>query len=231
MKWLLITLFMAVNAQAELDRLVTVSGECSMNVTPDRGSLTATIDNLNKEVKPATQKTAEAYNLLKKEIEALNLKNLELKTTEYQVFEQKDWEKDKHVSKGFRARMGLNISTDEIARLGDIMAVAAKLGVTEVSSLNTYTSETKQKSLEAQCLKEAALDARKKADTLANALGAKVKEVVTISSADINVPQPRPFEGRAMMKTMALDSGGTVPSVEGGKEKYSLKIQATFRID
>jgi len=209
MRILIFLILFSFAVSAETDRVVSVSGQCSMNVVPDRGSLTATIDNLHKEVKPATHKTAELYNQFKKEVEALGLKGLELKTTEYQVFEQKDWENNKQVSKGYRARMGLNVSTDEIARLGDIMSVAAKIGITEVSSLNTYTSETKLKSLEAQCLKDAASDARKKADTLAGALGAKVKEVITISTADISVPAPRPFEGRGMMKTMALESTPT----------------------
>lgn len=231
MKWFILIYFISLPVLAEHDRLVTVSGECSMQVIPDRGSITATIDHLNKEVKIATQKTAEVYNKFKKEIENLGLKNMELKTTEYQVFEQKDWEKDKHVSKGYRARMGLNISTEEISRLGDIMNVAAKIGVTEVSSLNTYVSDSKLKSLESQCLKEAALDARKKADTLASALNAKVKEVVNITNADVSLPIPRPFERGAMMQKSMAMMDSAPPSVEAGKEKYSLKIQATFRMD
>lgn len=234
MKWLFAIILISMHEQAHAnpkDRLVSVTGECSLNVTADRGSLTVTIDHLNKEVKPATQKTAEVYSQFKKEVEAMNLKNLELKTSEYQVYEQKDWENNKHVSKGFRARMGLNVSTEDIARLGDIMNVAGKLGITDVGNLNTYASEGKLKGLENQCLKDAALDAKKKAETLASALGAKIKEVVTINTSEVNLPMPRPFQQQMMHKSMRTMEAASSAEVEGGKEKYSLKIQATFRID
>lgn len=235
MKFFLSTFILSmILAQAQAnqgDRLVSVSGECSLQVIPDRGSITVTIDHLNRDVKISTQKTAEVYSKFKKEIESLNLKGMELKTTEYQVFEQKDWEKNTQVSKGFRARMGLNISTEEIARLGDIMNAASKQGITDVSNLNTYVSDSKLKSLETSCLKEAAVDSRKKADALASALNAKVKEVVTITTADVNLPTPRPYEARMMHKSMAMNDAGGSPSIEAGKEKYTLKINATFRID
>lgn len=236
MKFLLLSFFFLLGQGQVLadqgDRLVSVSGECSLQVIPDRGSITVTIDHLNKDVKVSTQKTGEVYSKFKKEIEALNLKGMELKTTEYQVYEQKEWEKNAQISKGFRARMGLNISTEEIARLGDIMSAASKQGITDVANLNTYVSDSKSKSLETSCLKEAALDARKKADALASALNAKVKEVVTITTADVNLPSPRPYEARMMHKSMAMaDDAGGSPPVEAGKEKYTLKINATFRID
>lgn len=232
MKWLLISLFLSLHAWADHDRLVTVNGECKVDVIPDRGSLTATIDHLNKEVKISTKKTAEIYIQFKKEVEALGLKNFEMKTTEYQVFEQKDYEKNKQVSKGFRARMGLNVSTEEISRLGEIMNVAAKLGITDVTNLNTFASDSKLKSLETECLKAAALDARKKAETLATTLSAKIKEVVTILTSDVNLPAPRPYENRIMHKSATMmDAAGSAPTVEPGIEKYSLKIQATFRLD
>jgi uncharacterized protein YggE len=212
-----------------LDKTVTVTGECSHYVTSDRGSLTMTVENLDKTVKVANTKTSETYNALKADLEKLGLKDFDLETTEYSVFEHKEWENNKSVSKGFKSRMGLKVSTSEIAKLGDVMVSANKHSISEIGALSSYVSDEKMKGLEIDCLKEASLDAKKKAEALAKSLGAKLDGILTVSEANIQYsPTPQPVFGKSLM--MARSEMAT-PEVAGGKEKYSLKIQATFKLE
>ena len=230
MKLLFLCLILSPFAFAH-EKTVTVSGECSQYVTSDRGSLTMTVDNLDKSVKVANTKTSETYNDLKKELEKLSLKDVELETTEYSVNEQKDWENNKMVSKGFRSRMGLKISTSEIAKLGDVIVIANKLSITEVGALQSYVSDQKMKSLELDCLKEASLDAKKKAETLAKTLGAKLDGILTINEAGVSLPpSPQPVfmkKGMRGMEAMSM----AAPEISAAKEKYTLNIQATFKLE
>lgn len=231
MKYLFLIFIILNNVQA-LDKTVSVEGECEKSVTPDRASLVLTIENIDKSVKVANQKTSDTYAHVKKDVESMNLKSVELRTTEFNVNEHKEWENQKMISKGFKSRMGLFIATDDLNKIGDVMVVANKHGVQEVGSLNMFISDSKLKNLKDDCLKEASYDAKRKADVLAKALGTKVLEVLTISETATSAPLPRPMPMmRGAMKMMSADAEMASPTVEAGKEKFNLKIYTTFKID
>ncbi|MFZ4714988.1 MAG: SIMPL domain-containing protein [Bacteriovoracaceae bacterium] len=223
-------LLLALSTAYATEKTVTVSGECSHYITSDRGSLIMTVENVDKNVKVANSQTSETYAALKTALEKMNLKDFDLETTEYSVYEHKVWENNKNVSKGYKSRMGLKLSTSEIAKLGDVMVIANKHSVTEIGSLQSYVSDEKMKGMEIDCLKEASLDAKKKAEALAMSLGAKIDGILSVSEANISNHYPQPV----FAKSMAMSGGSAEmasPDVAGGKEKYTLKIQTTFKLE
>ena len=206
---------------------VTVQGNCEIKVTPDRGTVTFTAENQSKDQSVAVNKTTAQINTLKEAIQKLNLKEVELKNTNYSVFPVREWEKEKMVEKGIRASLSLEVTTSDISRLGEAMMEASKAKITNVGTLNTFLSLEKSRDEYLKCLDVAAQDAKNKANQLAKKLGFKVGDVIDLNEIP-NVQAPVPM-GRAMLKTMSLDEAAPT-QVEAGTQTFATQLQVTFSI-
>ncbi|MCC7460307.1 MAG: SIMPL domain-containing protein [Proteobacteria bacterium] len=218
-------------ADALAPRQVTVSGECTHVVSPDRGSITLTVEFQNMDLSKATKQAADSYERLVDSIKKLRLDNFNLRTSEYSVNEIRRWENNKEVMKGYQARMGVWVSTSEISKIGEIIAIASKEKVKDVNSLQTYLSDEKQLQEEMSCLSEAAKNARSKAEKLASALGAKIGDVLMMNETGKSLPQwPRPMmmQKNFAVRAMAMDTAESAPSVEAGQQNLSLSVQVAF---
>jgi len=230
MKILLLVLIFSKSVLAsEGVNKVTVSGECTLQITPDRGSVIFVASHLEPLAKTAIAKSTELYEKLRVELKKSGVKNLELASTEYSVQERKEWENNKSVSKGFEARLGLKATTTDVAAMGDLMALAAMVGVKETHSMQITLSESKSLEEKKKCLNIAAQNAKEKAETLVKSLGAKLGKVIQIiESGAIQPPSPGPVFEKAMMRA---DAGSGAPMIEGRKQVIHLSVDVTFAIE
>lgn len=208
------------------ERTIQVQGNCDLEVIPDKGKITFQAENQSKNQTEAVAKTNKQINKLKEEILGLKLSGLEFKTTSYQVFPVKEYEKEKYVDKGTRATLALEVSSTDIAKLGETMVIASKLGIQSVNQLTTYLSLEKTKSEYLKCLDVAADDARKKAEQVAKKLGFKVGDVYSIQENPGSVPQPIPMQAMLMERSAKMDS----TSIDAGKQQFSTQLQVSFLI-
>lgn len=167
-------------------------------------------------------------NDLKAKITALKLADAEFKTTNYNVTPIREWEKEKMVDKGIRASMTLEVTTSEIARLGEAMVEASKAGLENVGAMTMFLSLEKSQAEYLKCLDIASKDARKKADQLGSKLGFKVGDVLSVIESPAQMPGPTPFPERAMMKSSMADAAPV--SVDAGSQNFATNIQVTFKI-
>lgn len=224
---LLLSIFLA-SAEAA-PRLVRVQGECELKVSPDRGRLELRMDH----TAPSAQKALEVVNSkieeARKEIKALKLADLELSTTTLSNTPHREWENNKSVLKGQRASLGLEVVTSEIARLGEVFAVASKLGLNNTQGFQSYLSVDKRQKEYLRCLDIAAQDALKKAQKLAASLNAKVGAVESIDEA----PQNRSFPAVAMYAMEAdavMAKGAAAPTVDVAEQSFRTTLQVSFQL-
>src|SRR5690606_3645443 len=144
------------------------------------------------DLQQASKEAADIYNRLKGAVQKLSLADAEFTTTESKLEEVREWEKDRQVSKGFRARMGLRVATSQTQRLGEVTQIGAREGAREIGELELFLSSEKSRAEKMACLDTAAKDARERAEKLAGALGARVGEVLKITENWQDRPQPRP---------------------------------------
>jgi hypothetical protein len=206
---------------------ITVDGQCSRRVVPDRGAITVTADALDKDVKAAVAEATRGYERVRAAVKRLPLENMELETAEYSVREEREWQKDKTVSKGFRARMGLKVTSSSIDKLGEVIGIAAREGIRDVGALGTFLSPEKLRQEQLGCLEEAAGHARSKAEKLAAALGAKIGPVLRLAEGAGDAERP-PVPMMAMMKSERMADEAAPPSVEAGKRDIATTVTATF---
>jgi uncharacterized protein YggE len=215
-----------------MERQVTVTGSCSRQVTTDRGSIVLTADVRDDNLKNAIKKASRQYDRALDAIKKLKLENADLQTVEYNVSEVREWEKNKSVFKGYRARVGLSVSTSDIQRLSEVMEIAAREEIRDVGALVSFLSTDKIKKEQDFCLKEAAEHAKSKAENLASSLSAHLGSVVSINESNVSTP-PRivPMMARqAFMTDKAAADVGAASSVEGGKQEISATVNVTFEL-
>lgn len=203
---------------------IQVQGNCEIKVIPDRGMITFSAENQSKDQKLAVKNTHTQIEKLKEEIKKLDLKDLELKTTNYSVYPVRDYENERYIDKGTKAALSLEVTTSEISRIGETLTKASKVGIQHVGSLSTFLSLEKSQAEYLKCLDIAADDARKKAKQLARKLGFEIGEVISLNEVP-NISRPVP-EYRTAMKTMA----DSAPQIDAGTQNYSTNIQITFSI-
>ena len=228
---LLAVVLSGASAQA-LDRTVSVTGTCLRSAIPDRGSITVVSDFLNPDLQVSSRKATESYETVKKAIQKLNLKDVELSTSEYSVNEIFEYQKDKQVSKGFRARMGLLVVTSETGRLGEVIAIAAKAGVKDVGQLRVYLSDDRNRTEREVCLETAIQNAQSKAQRMAKAAGAKLGKVISLNEEaySASAPSPMPMFSN-MMKSRQESDGQESPTTDVASQKLQLSVQAVFQLD
>jgi uncharacterized protein YggE len=186
-------LLAATPVQAKNDdvfvRQISVSGNCYKEMIPDRGGINLVADITNtKDLKAAVDSATKIYESVKAKVNALKLKDLELTTSEYSVMPINEWENNKQIFKGYRARIGLMVQTSETGRLGEVTAIGAAEGVRDVGALQLFVSRAASKQAMQDCLSDAAIDARKNAERIAAALNVKlgdglVQEVLSCVAA------------------------------------------------
>lgn len=218
------------HAEGSAPRAVSVSGACLRQVTPDRGSISMVAEARENDLQTATQKATRSYERARAAIQKLALPDADLRTTEYSVGEIREWENNKSVFKGFKARMGLKVSTSALQKLGDVMSIAAREGLVDVGALTMFLSDEKTKQERFACLQDAAADAKAKADKLATSLGAKVGPVLAISEGGASMPGPRP---EMMMETASMLKAGRAmdaPAIEAGQQNMTVNVSVTFAL-
>ena len=223
--------FLVTSAMANpntLKNAVTVSGDCRLEAIADRGQLMLNVETLDRDVSVSSKRTTEIYNKLKKSLERLSISDLQISTTGYNVYEQKEWENNKSVSKGFKATLGMKVETNQIEKFSEIIKTASETGISNIGGFSTFLSVEKQKKLALDCLKVATQNAQTKAKALAEGLGSKIGKALMISEIEPTMAQPpMPVYGRMQM-LKSTDAAG--PEISASTQEYSKQITVSFEL-
>lgn len=227
---------LAANAQTiardgVLVKQISVPGTCFVDIIPDRGTITMTAEALSsKDAKFAVDEATRVYEAVRGKVQKMNLKDVELTTTEYTVYPEYIWEKEKQIFKGYRARIGLQVQSSEIGKIGDVATLGANEGMKNIGALQMIVSRAKQKQAVQDCLADAALDARKNAERIAGALGVKLGDVLSFTQEGAAPPPMLPMARNFKAEAMMAADAGQIAGVEPGKQTVTLNVQASFEI-
>lgn len=172
-------------------KTIRVTGIAQAALRPDVTVVTMTLQGTEPEYSAALSRASREAEMLRGVLERLHFRREELKTlsfhvnAEYEGYEEAGVWKQRF--KGYRFEHMLKVSFDsENKRLGEVLTVLANAEVCPMLQLS-YTvkdPETAKKAL----LTQAVADAREKAQLLAVAAGAKLKELQSVdySSGEVS---------------------------------------------
>jgi uncharacterized protein YggE len=123
---------------------------------------------------------------------------------------------------GYRASQSLMVRLKDMDAAGEVIDQAVSAGANGLDSFSFAFSEPGKLQDEARIM--AVKDARRKAASMAEAAGAELGEVITLS-AHQGYGSPRPMLRQASMEMM-----DAAPPVEAGEQSLQVTVSATFAL-
>lgn len=162
-------------------KTINVSGQSKVNASPDIAYITLGVISEDSDAKAAQKANAKAMEKVIAAIKASGVKNEDIKTVNYTIYPKYDYNKETGTSAiiGYSVNNSVSVTVRDLDKTGSIIDAAAESGVNVSSSINFGLSSYEEYYNEA--LKNAVLAAKKKAGTIADALGVALKSPITVS--------------------------------------------------
>jgi len=207
---------------------ISVSGEGTVKVTPNIMVLSITAetigDNTTKVKKDNDAIINKALTFLKK----MKIAQKDIKTQKLSLYPKYDYGKKKNYNV---ASQSINITLKDLSAYEKIMEGLMDAGINRLDGI-TYES-SKIEILKSESRKLAVLNAKKKAEDLAGALGQKVGKAISIS--DNSTHHGYEILNAPMMsnKSMAMDAGEalSMTTISQGEIDIKSSVDVTFILE
>lgn len=201
--------------------LVSVMGEGTVNVVPDKVVIKARVEhqgNTAAEVKSQNDKVInEILEFLKSE--GIPAKNIQ---TEYiRLNKEYDYNSKEYF---YSANQAISVKLDNLKKYEKVMNGLLESGLNRIDGIEFQSS--KKEALESEARKKAVLDAQAKAKELVAPLGQSVGPAFSINEIETNHFQP---VYRAMEEMKSADSGAA-QTIAPGEMEITVKVNVSFEL-
>ncbi len=230
----LIALWIAVPIRAQdtgdamAKRQVSVSGEGTIVAEPDRATVRFGIVTRAERAEMARRQNADSAAAAMNAVRALDLpeEKIKMEGLQLQPWREYNPKTRQYDEKGFEATRRVSVVLDDLEQLPTLVARVVQQGANRLESINYELQD--RDAVRNDALRQAARNARAKAQLLAETLGARLGPVRTISEQSISIPPMR--VQRAEMSAMAAksDAQPEPDAYAAGEMEVSASVQVTF---
>jgi len=169
-------------AEAPQKPILTVNGTGQATAAPDQATAVIGITTHAGDAAKAQNDNAWTANQIHKAIQALGVKAKDIQTTDYS-FQPTYREEQNHRNEinGYTVNNSIVVTIRDLKLTGKVIDAALSHGANEVSSLSFGASDSH--AVQQAALKAACLDARAKADIIAQALGKHIVGIQNVSES------------------------------------------------
>lgn len=206
------------------ERTITVNGFGKVSGKNDIAMTTMGYSTIDKDVGKAQGENTRVMNLFLADLKGLGVAEQDLES-DYSIYPEYDYTQVKGQQlKGYRVTNNVTIKVRNLAKISDILSLAGKFNLNEVSGLSFTIDDTD--SLKAQARAKSLANAKTKAAQLAVSLGMQLGEVVAYNEYDTN-QQPYPMYDKAM------GMGGieaASPVIASGSRDVGMNVSITYKM-
>lgn len=227
--WMLLLLCMSAGAVAdEPTRSVTVTGIGAATATADRATVRMSIVARDPELANAQAVAGEVTAKILKLTDELDIERGKVDTTAASVRPDYQYDRDSNqqVLRGYIAEREMRVDLDDLEKLGALTEGAVAAGVNQV--MPPQLDSTERRDAHRRALRAAAEDARANARELADALGATLGDVITISTV---LPSFQPGPQRQAYAVGAAADADTAATYDPGQLHFTTNVTAVFALD
>ena len=208
-------------------RTISVTGQGEVTAAPDLAIVAVAVETTAPKAADAVNENAKRSAKVAAALKGLIGKDDKLTTTRYSLDPRYDQGKRGEGVEpriiGYVARNEVQVETHAIDGVGGLIDAAITAGANRISNLQ-FTLAARNEQLRA-ALQKAGAEARAQAESVASALGVKLKNVLSATTSTPPVIVPRRFEGYAAMEARAPTP------VEPGTVSVSATLQVTYEIE
>lgn len=197
---------------------VKVTGEATLQATPDQAIITLGVQTENVDPKLAQQENSQTISKIIKILKELGIDESNIKTSEYRMDPQYNYFEGKEIFNNYKVQHMLQIKTDNIEKVGSIIDTAVKQGANSVSNIRFSLANSER--YYNQALTIALQNAHEKAMTLTTAIDAPLHPI-PIRMEEISAATPP-----VVYQTTSYVKASTTPILPG-----ELQITATVRVE
>jgi uncharacterized protein len=207
----------AESASEETQGGITVTGVGRVNTVPDEAEFSLGITTEGRTAAGALAANSTRMRELIEALKAAGVAERDIQTRDVSVGSDYD---EAGRSDDFVASNTVSVLIRDLDRAGAVLDAAAQAGANNVYGPSLTRSN--REGLEAKALEDAVANARKRAETLADAAGVELGAVTAISEAAAAMPGPMEFR--------ALDAASS-PPIEKGTQEIQATVTVTFAIE
>jgi len=181
-----------VTAPVEPVPQISVSAHGEIRVTPDRATLSVTVETRRPLAAQASQDNARIQRAVFDTLKTLGIGGDQISTTDYSVLPEQRYDQQRQRSEvvGYIVRNTIRVRVLRLEQLGLIIDASLAKGSNVVSSLDLFAANTDQ--ARRQALAEAVEKARADADIIAKAAGGTIGGLLEIVSEEYGSSPPIP---------------------------------------
>jgi hypothetical protein len=212
----------AQDVNTKLPPSIQTSGEAVITAKPDRAQIDIGVTTQADTSQTAASKNATQLETVLTQMRRVLGPGADIKTISYSLSPNYRYPTGggEPTITGYTATNIVRVILDDLTQVGKVIDAAASSGANRVQSLQ-FTLKNKE-AVEAQALSEAVISARKKAETIATALGLRIVRILSVSeSSPVVVPLREVAYARA---------GATSTPIEAGTIEVHASISLTLEI-
>lgn len=212
----------AANAQQAPMPQVTVQGEGIIKVTPDMATITIGINNEGNDAKDVKKENDKASDAVIKYLKKAGIDAKDYQTERVYLNRNYDYDKKKYY---YKASQTISVKLKDLSKYDDLITGLTEAGVNNIQGVNFESS--KQKEYEAQARREAMLDAKKKAEEYASAIGQSIGAAMMINESGSSYTPPVRM---AMAMSAEMDTMGSRETLAVGEIEVRAKVTVGFAL-
>lgn len=213
----------AVSGPSAADvRSVSVSGSGAVQVAPDRATIRLSVVTRDSSVSAAAAKNADTMAAVRDAVSALAAGEDALFTSDYRIYQESAYDGGRNIPGDYRVSNMLTVVLDDTEKAGAAIDAAIAAGANELSSLEFSVSDTTGAVSQARAL--AMEQARRSAEELASASGARIGRVLSVAEENYGRPV---YASNARLASADMAAG---TPVSAGKTDVTVTVHAVFEL-
>lgn len=165
---------------------INVQGNSEITVDPDLARVWAGVSVSKDSADQAQNEVNEIVNNIVIKLQAEGFTQDDIETERISLYEEYDWTEGGRELKGWKAAQTLKIKTEDIDQVGKIVDIAVNNGANQINNIEFYLNEATEQEYKQQAVAQATTNAKEKAQTMANALDAKLGKIKSASEASFD---------------------------------------------
>jgi uncharacterized protein YggE len=179
-------------AESRREPVVVTMGTAVLQRPPDRAFVQIGAEARAVSPRDAQAQNARTMTAVRERLRALGISDQSIETRAVELVPEFDFVSGRQKLRGYLARNVIQVTVDDVARVGEIIDAAVGAGATLIHDVRFDVKD--RSAVEREALRSAVADAMGRAQALAAGAGKTVDRVVTIEEhRQDHVPIPRPM--------------------------------------
>jgi len=205
--------------------LIDVNGEAKIGADPEKVEVYLGAETRASTAKKSQQDNANTMQAVKNSLQLIGISTKDIETTQYTLTVEKRWDKDtnQYVITGYKTTHIIKIESTDINKAGDIIDKAVQSGANLVNNVVFSLTDEKIEEMRLEALRKAGLNAKEKAEAIADSLGVNIKGLYRASESYVTY---RPYVERGYEAVAAVAEAPT--EISPGQIEVSASLSVSY---